>query len=114
LAKQRIPDAVEIRAIRRRAGDIAPSAICGEVCGVRGVKQILVEGGPRLLADFFKQRLVSEQFLTLAPQIAGRVAGDGRLGMVMGKVFAPRHPLWGKLIDVRQGSSHLFLRYSFA
>jgi hypothetical protein len=29
-------------------------------------------------------------------------------------VFAPRNPLWGKLIDVRQGASHLFLRYSFA
>jgi riboflavin biosynthesis pyrimidine reductase len=114
LAKQRIPDGVEIRAIRRGGAEIAASTICKEVCGIRAVKRVLVEGGPRLLADFFKQRLVSEQFLTLAPQIAGRVAGDGRLGMVMGKVFAPRNPLWGKLIDVRQGDSHLFLRYSFA
>jgi len=114
LAKQRIPDAVEIRAIRRGAGEIAASAICNEVCGVRAVKRILVEGGPRLLADFFMQRLVSEQFLTLAPQIAGRMEDDGRLSMVMGKVFAPRNPLWGRLIDVRQGASHLFLRYSFA
>jgi riboflavin biosynthesis pyrimidine reductase len=113
LAKQRIPDAVEIRVIGRGGQEIAASAICDEVCGVRGVKRVLVEGGPRLLADFFKQRLVSEQFLTLAPQIAGRVAGDGRPGMVMGKVFAPRNPLWGTLIDVRQGASHLFLRYSF-
>jgi riboflavin biosynthesis pyrimidine reductase len=113
LAKQRIPDAVEIRAIRRGSGEIAASAICNEVCAVRGVKRVLVEGGPRLLADFFKERLVSEQFLTLAPQIAGRVEGDGRLGMVMGKVFAPRDPLWGTLMDVRQGASHLFLRYSF-
>jgi riboflavin biosynthesis pyrimidine reductase len=112
-AKQRIPAAVEIRAIRRRHGEIAASTICSEVCSVRGVKRVLVEGGPRLLADFFKQRLVSEQFLTLAPQIAGRLAGDDRMGMVMGKVFAPRNPLWGKLIDVRQGASHLFLRYSF-
>jgi hypothetical protein len=38
------------------------------------------KGGLRLLADFFKLRCVSEQFLTPAPQIAGRVAGDGRLG----------------------------------
>ncbi|HWJ36913.1 MAG TPA: dihydrofolate reductase family protein [Steroidobacteraceae bacterium] len=82
--------------------------------GLPRVRRVLVEGGPRLLADFFKQRLVSEQFLTLAPQIAGRVEGHGRLGMVMGKVFAPRDPLWGKLTDVRQGASHLFLRYSFA
>src|SRR5579863_10334744 len=49
LAKQRIPDAVEIRAIRRGSGEIAASAICNEVCAVRGVKRVLVEGGPRLL-----------------------------------------------------------------
>jgi riboflavin biosynthesis pyrimidine reductase len=114
LARQRIPAAVEIRAIRRGGAEIPAGAICSEVCGIRGVKRVLVEGGPRLLADFFKQGLVSEQFLTLAPQIAGRVAGDGRPGLVMGKVFAPRNPLWGTLIDVRQGASHLFLRYSFA
>ena len=114
LAKQRIPDGVEIRVIRRGGAEIPASTICKEVCGIHGVKRVLVEGGPRLLADFFKRRLVSEQFLTLAPQIAGRVAGDGRPGMVMGKVFAPRNPLWGKLIDVRQGDSHLFLRYFFA
>jgi riboflavin biosynthesis pyrimidine reductase len=114
LAKQRIPDGVEIRVMRRGGAEISASTICREVCGIRGVKRVLVEGGPRLLADFFKRRLVSEQFLTLAPQIAGRVAGDGRPGMVMGKVFAPRNPLWGKLIDVRQGDSHLFLRYFFA
>jgi riboflavin biosynthesis pyrimidine reductase len=114
LAKQRIPDAVEICAIGRSGVKIAVSAICNEVCAVRGVNRVLVEGGPRLLADFFKQRLVSEQFLTLSPQIAGRVAGNGRLGMIEGQVFAPRDPLWGTLIDVRQGASHLFLRYSFA
>jgi riboflavin biosynthesis pyrimidine reductase len=113
LAKQRIPDGVEIRAMHRGGAEIAAGTICREVCSIRGVKRVLVEGGPRLLADFFKQRLMSEQFLTLAPQIAGRVAGDGRPGMVMGKVFAPRNPLWGKLIDVRQGDSHLFLRYTF-
>jgi riboflavin biosynthesis pyrimidine reductase len=113
LTKQRIPDAVEIRAIGRRGGEIPARAIWSEVCSMGGVQRVLVEGGPRLLADFFKQRLVSEQFLTLAPQIAGRVEGDGRLGMVMGKEFAPHNALWGKLIDVRQGASHLFLRYSF-
>ena len=76
-------------------------------------KLILVEGGPRLLGDFYAERLVDEQFLTLAPQIAGRDAGDRRLSLVMGKTFAPRNALWGTLIDVRRGSSHLFLRYSF-
>ena len=40
---------------------------------------ILVEGGPQLLADFYAQQVMDEQFLTLAPQIAGRDAvGAGR------------------------------------
>jgi riboflavin biosynthesis pyrimidine reductase len=113
LAEQRIPETVDIRALRSRGALIAARTIYSEICKVHGVKQILLESGPRLSADFYEQRLVSEQFLTLAPQIAGRKAGDGRLGMVMGRQFAPHHPLWGQLVDVRKAGSHLFLRYSF-
>jgi len=113
LAKQRVPQGVDIRAVRSRGPLIAPGTILNEICRVHGVKQILLESGPRLSADFYQQRLVSEQFLTLAPQVAGRKDGDGRLGMAMGQQFAPRNPLWGQLVDVRQAGSHLFLRYSF-
>jgi riboflavin biosynthesis pyrimidine reductase len=113
LAEQRIPKTVDIRAVRSRGSLIAPRTICSEICKAHRVKQILLESGPRLTADFYEQRLVSEQFLTLAPQIAGRKAGDGRLGMIMGRQFAPHNPLWGQLVDVRQAGSHLFLRYSF-
>ena len=113
LSKQSAPDSVEIRAIPSRASTIPASAILDEVCRVSTAKLILVEGGPRLLGDFYAQRLVAEQFLTLAPQIVGRDTGDRRLSLVMGKEFAPRDPLWGKLIDLRRGSNHLFLRYSF-
>ncbi len=113
LCRQTVPDSVEIRAIRRSAGAIRASAILDEVCGLSTGKLILVEGGPRLLGDFYKERLLDEQFLTLAPQIAGRDAGDRRPSLVMGRVFAPRDALWGTLIDVRRGGSHLFLRYSF-
>jgi riboflavin biosynthesis pyrimidine reductase len=113
LAGQRIPESVEIRAVRSRGSLIAARTIYSEICTAQGVKQILLESGPRLTADFYQQRLVSEQFLTLAPQIAGRKTGDGRLGMVMGRQFAPHNPLWGQLVDARQAGSHLFLRYSF-
>ena len=113
LLKQRVPDSVEIRAVRRGASAIVPGAILEEVGRVSSGKLILVEGGPRLLGDFYAARLLDEQFLTLAPQIAGRDAGDRRLSLVMGKAFAPRDPLFGTLIDVRRGGSHLFLRYSF-
>ena len=113
LRTQSVPDTVEICAIRLSASAIPASAILDEVCRASPGKLILVEGGPRLLGDFYAERLVDEQFLTLSPQIAGRDAGDRRLSLVMGKAFAPRDPLWGTLIDVRRGSSHLFLRYSF-
>ena len=114
LRKQATPDSVEISAIDCGGSAIPARAILDEVRRVNRGNLILVEGGPRLLGDFYAQRLIDEQFLTLAPQIAGRDAGDHRLSLVMGKQFAPRDPLWGTLIDVRRGSSHLFLRYSFA
>ena len=113
LRKQGVPDSVEIRATRHRGNAIPARAILDEVYRFSPGKLILVEGGPRLLGDFYAEGLVDEQFLTLAPQIAGRDAGDRRLSLVMGKTFAPRNALWGTLIDVRRGSSHLFLRYSF-
>jgi riboflavin biosynthesis pyrimidine reductase len=113
LAKQKPPESVGIRSVRRGSAKIAPSAILDEVARVNPGKRILVEGGPRLLGSFYQERLVGEQFLTLASQIAGREAGDGRLSLVMGKTFAPRDPLWGTLTDVRRGHSGLFLRYSF-
>ncbi len=113
LRQQSAPNSVEIRAIRGKASAIPASAILAEVCRVSPGKLILVEGGPRLLGEFYAERLLDEQFLTLAPQIAGRDAGDRRLSLVMGKAFAPRDALWGNVIDVRRGGSHLFLRYSF-
>lgn len=113
LCNQRIPASVEIRAIHHGTGAIPAAAVCREACRANGAKRILLEGGPRLLADFFEARLLSEQFLTLAPQIAGRESGDGRPSLVMEKTFAPRKPLWGELIDLRQSGSHLFLRYAF-
>ena len=114
MLKQGVPDAVEVRAMRSSVGTIAASAILEEVCRLSPGKLILVEGGPRLLGDFYAQRLIDEQFLTLAPQIAGRDTDDRRLGLVMGQAFAPGETPWGTLRDVRRGSSHLFLRYSFS
>lgn len=75
---------------------------------------LLVEGGPHLLGDFLAERCLDEQFLTLAPQIAGRDASSERPGLVAGKLFAPQQPLWGTLTAVKRSQSHLFLRYTFA
>jgi riboflavin biosynthesis pyrimidine reductase len=113
LRKQPVPESVEIRALRSKAEKIPASAILREVRRANPGKLILVEGGPRLLGDFYAGGLVDEQFLTLAPQIAGRETNDHRLSLVMGQSFAPGAPLWGDLVDARRGGSHLFLRYAF-
>jgi len=113
LLKSKVPGSVQVRAIRRDTATISAAAILEEVSRVHSTSRVLVEGGPRLLGVFYKERLLDEQFLTLAPQIAGRESGDRRLSLVMGQSFAPRDPLWGNLIDVRQSAELLFLRYQF-
>ncbi len=80
---------------------------------VQACHTILVEGGPHVLGDFLAEQLLDELFFTLAPQIAGRDDQSERPGLVTGQVFAPEHPLWGRLISVKRGGSHLFLRYAF-
>lgn len=111
LRKQETPESVRIRAVRGRSR-ITPRSILEQVHRINAGKLILVEGGPRLLGDFYAARVLDEQFLTLAPQIAGRTTGDRRLSLAMEQAFAPRSPRWGALIDLRRGGSHLFLRYA--
>ena len=65
------------------------------------------------MTHFFAEGLLDELFLTLAPQVAGRDDSSERPGFVDGKHFAPEHPVWGTLIDLRRSKSHLFLRYAF-
>jgi riboflavin biosynthesis pyrimidine reductase len=113
LLKRKTPRGLEIRVIPRCRGNIPPSSILDAVGRMNAGKRILIEGGPRLLGEFYARRLLHEQFLTLAPQIAGREYGDGRLGLVMGQAFPPGSARWGALTDVRRGASHLFLRYTF-
>ena len=112
LRKQEVPEFVEIRTARG-GNAIKARDILDQVRRVNPGKLILVEGGPRLLGEFFAAGLLDEQFLTLAPQVAGREEGDRRLSLVMGRIFAPRAPLFGRLTDLRRGGSHLFLRYAF-
>jgi riboflavin biosynthesis pyrimidine reductase len=100
-------------AVGHRSGALSAGAILDVVRRVRESDVILVEGGPRLMGDFFAERRLDEQFLTLAPQIAGRDGAIKRPGLVAGKSFAPEHPLWGTLTGVKRGGNHLFLRYAF-
>lgn len=114
LRREAASDSVEIRAIGTSRRAISARAILDEVCRMRSNRLILVEGGPRLLGDFYAECLIDEQFLTIAPQVAGRNDGNRRPSLVTGKTFAPGNAHWGTLTDARRGGSHLFLRYSFS
>jgi riboflavin biosynthesis pyrimidine reductase len=107
-----LPPAVQV-AMLKGAGPLGAQAIVEAVGRARRCAVILVEGGPHLMGDFFAERCLDELFLTLAPQVAGRDGLTERPGLVAGKRFAPERPVWGMLVGVKRGSSHLFLRYAF-
>jgi riboflavin biosynthesis pyrimidine reductase len=95
------------------APDIDPRTLLDSIVAAgQPTDLVLLQAGPRLTADFLAARLVDELFLTLSPQIAGREKANSRPGLAMGRVFAPDDPLWGTLVDVRRGGSHLFMRYA--
>jgi riboflavin biosynthesis pyrimidine reductase len=113
LLQQQLPPGVEVSTVQSAAGTLNAQAILEAVSRVRQSDVILVEGGPQLMGDIFAARALDELFLTLSPQIAGRDGSAQRPGLVAGKRFAPESPLWGTLIGVKRGGSHLFLRYAF-
>ena len=48
---------------------------------------------------------------TLSPLVAGRSPDEERLSLVERTPFLPDRRLAGRLLSVRRGGSHLFLRY---
>ena len=75
-----------------------------------GHQVILTEGGPHLFGQLVAASAMDELFLTLSPSLAGR-ADNGSLGLIQGVDFG-RSLKWASLESLRQGESHLFLRYS--
>jgi riboflavin biosynthesis pyrimidine reductase len=112
IRSQAVPPHVQIAALTE-AGPISAQAILQAVQATQACETILTEGGPQLMGDFFAEDLLDELFLTLAPQVAGRDQSLDRPGLVAGKLFAPDHPIWGKLMSLKRGGDHLFLRYAF-
>jgi riboflavin biosynthesis pyrimidine reductase len=107
-----LPQSVQIAPVGG-PGPLGARSIVDAVVKVHPSEVVLVEGGPHLLGDFLAEGLLDELFLTLAPQVAGRDGAVARPGLVAGRIFAPEQPLWAKLVSVRRGGSHLFLRYAF-
>jgi riboflavin biosynthesis pyrimidine reductase len=112
LSQQTRPPFVHIVAAQEESS-ISAASILAIVTEVYQASFVLVEGGPRLMNTFIAERLLHELFLTLSPQIAGRDQTIERPGLVKGQLFAPDQPRWGKLLSLKRGGSHLFLRYGF-
>jgi riboflavin biosynthesis pyrimidine reductase len=70
-----------------------------------GVRAMLLEGGPTLLAAMLDAALVDELFLSISPLI---VDGD-EPSLLEGTALARRPPL--ELVSVLEGESYLYLRY---
>lgn len=114
LAKIELPPSVQI-GITQSESSISATELLHEVA--RSFKEkmdmILVEGGPQLMGNLYAERVLDEQFLTLAPQVAGRDDERERPGFVARKILAPEFPTWGTLVSVKRSASHLFLRHTF-
>ena len=76
----------------------------------RGYGLVLTEGGPHLMGELVKGRLLDEAFVTISPVVAGRDVAE-RLGMVAGVELLPGKGAWSRLLSARRHSDFLFLRY---
>ncbi len=77
----------------------------------KGLRTVLVEGGPSILAELVAGGLLDELFVTVSPSLFGRYATDRRKSLADGIDLGGR-PL--ELLAARRHGSHLFLRYALA
>ncbi|MGC8833385.1 MAG: RibD family protein [Armatimonadota bacterium] len=73
-----------------------------------GVARLLVEGGPNLVANLLRERLVDEFFITLVPIVKG---GKDTPTLVEGEGFGHRELPELELVSVLEAGGELFLRY---
>jgi riboflavin biosynthesis pyrimidine reductase len=104
-------DPVEVRTMEAPEGKLNPASILKLLRDEFAVKLLLHEGGPALFGNFVAQGCVDELFLTVAPQFAGRDAGQQRPGVISGVEFRPETAPWLKLVSLKQSGDHLYLRY---
>lgn len=74
----------------------------------RGVRNVLIEGGPHVNAAFFAEGLVDELYWTVGAQILGSDA----LTMVVPFAAADAEPIPLRLISVMRHQDELLLRYA--
>jgi len=102
---------VQIHALDSSSGEIDLLGMLRLLQAQYGIRSILHEGGPSLFGEFMAAQAVDELFLTLSPQIAGRMPDAMRPALVQGTEFMPECAPWFQLLSVKQSADHLYLRY---
>ncbi len=102
---------VEVKALSAAAGRISPSEILPLLRQEYGVDLLLHEAGPTLFGQFLADGFIDELFLTMAPQIAGRVAAHPRPGLVASVSVFSRDGSLVKLLSAKSAADYLFLHY---
>jgi riboflavin biosynthesis pyrimidine reductase len=78
----------------------------------RGYRRILTEGGPKLMGEALKARIVDELFLTISPLIVGGGQEQPRPTLASGVELLPAAAQSGQLLSLHRKDAYLFLRYS--
>jgi riboflavin biosynthesis pyrimidine reductase len=76
-----------------------------------GLRLLLTEGGPSLVAHLVAETVLDELFVTSSPTLFGRYPNDHRKSLIDGLDLADRRL---ELLSVRRHRSHLFLRYALS
>jgi riboflavin biosynthesis pyrimidine reductase len=93
------------------AGKIEFEALFETLAVRHGVHSIVCEGGPRLYATMLRDGVELDEFVTLSPIVIGD-DGEGayRPSLVEGVRFVPGAAPRSRLLSVRSGGDHLYLR----
>src|SRR5579863_10134795 len=102
---------VQIHALDSSSEGIDPLAMLQLLQTQYGIRSLLHEGGPSLFGEFMAAQAVDEIFLTLSPQVAGRMSDAMRPSLVQGTEFMPECAPWFRLLSVKESADHLYLRY---
>jgi riboflavin biosynthesis pyrimidine reductase len=105
---------IQVKVLAAAEPRISPSAILTLLRHEVGVELLLHEAGPTLFGEFLTAGFVDELFLTVSPQMAGRVAAHPRPGLVENVQFSPATAPWWKLLSAKSAADYLFLRYQLS
>jgi riboflavin biosynthesis pyrimidine reductase len=94
------------------AGRTSPEAVLKILGRDFGVRLLVHEGGPTIFGQYLAAGMIDELFLTVAPQIAGRLHLAQRPGIAGETLFLPETAPWFGLRSIKRARDHLLLRYA--